>query len=374
MDFLHLTLAVAARCPWRAGVRRLLAPCFHARVAVDGPAEAAARRRLEARWPDGGRSCLRRERPVVTDAADVQVIVAAWNAEAYIRECVESILAQQSRYGVELTVVDDGSTDATADILQRYADQGRLRLLRQPNRGASAARNAALRELRGRYVLFVDADDLLPAGAVERLAGVAERTGADAVDGTFLFERGGRLEARCPLPAAVTPDWTALQGFASGKLLRRELFLPVEFPAGYLFEDTLYQYAVFPRCRLVATVAEPVYVYRDHSGSSSHRSLEGSFVLDALWVTLSLLSDAAQLGIRPDARLLRACCRDLRSTFLRLSTLRSAAVQRDAFVLASAAARRFFAGLPPEATAELPLMQALLRGDYPAFCLHRRLD
>ena len=164
-----------------------------------------------------------------------------------------------------------------------------------------------------------------------------------------------------------------LQGFACGKLVRRELFFKVQFPEGYHFEDTLYLYAIFPRCRRVATVSEPVYVYRNHASSSSHVPLGSPAAMDALWVTLRLLADTRQLGVRPDGRLFSACCRDVRSTFLRLATLRSAAVTRAAFVLLSAHVQAFFGPTLPDDTHERPLARALLRGDYAAFLLHRRL-
>lgn len=370
---LHSVLALAARCPGRRAVRGVLQPFFHSRTATDAAAAGAARRLLESVSPDRGSSCLRAAPPRVTEATDVQVIVAAYNAEAYIDDCLRSILTQRTRYSVEVTVVDDGSSDATPAILARHADAGRIRLVTQANGGPSAARNAALAELRGRYVLFVDSDDLLPQGAVERLAATAERTDADIVDGTFLHLRGGRRETGRPLPDAVTTDWTVLQGFACGKLVRRELFFKVQFPEGYHFEDTLYLYAIFPRCRRVATVSEPVYVYRDHASSSSHVPLGSPAAMDALWVTLRLLADTRQLGVRPDGRLFSACCRDVRSTFLRLATLRSAAVTRAAFVLLSAHVQAFFGPTLPDDTHERPLARALLRGDYAAFLLHRRL-
>lgn len=371
---LHRVLALAARCPAPRLVRRLLQPFFHNRVATGAAAESAARRLLESVSPDRGSSCLRTAPPRLTEAADVQVIVAAYNAGAYIDDCLRSICEQRTRFSVEVTVVDDGSTDATPSILARHAAAGRVRLVTKANGGMASARNAALGELRGRYLLFVDSDDLLPEGAVERLAGTAERTGADIVDGTFLHLRGRRRGADRTQPDAVTSDWTVLQGFACGKLMRRELFFKVHFPEGYLFEDTVYLYAIFPRCRRVATVAGPVYVYRDHAASISHGALGSPAVLDALWVTLRLLSDARRLGIRPDARLFSACCRDVRSTFLRLATLRSAAVTRAAFVLTSACVQAFFGPALPDDRRERPLARALLRGDYAAFLLHRRLD
>lgn len=88
----------------------------------------------------------------------VSVIMPAYNSELYIRESIDSVLAQ-SFTEFELIVVDDGSTDATATIVQSVTDQ-RVRLIRQPNRGVSVARNTGLEAARGEFITFLDSDDL----------------------------------------------------------------------------------------------------------------------------------------------------------------------------------------------------------------------
>lgn len=82
----------------------------------------------------------------------------AYNSEVYIRESIDSVLAQ-SFTDFELIVVDDGSTDATVAVVQRFTDQ-RIRLIRQPNRGVSVARNTGLEAARGQFITFLDSDDL----------------------------------------------------------------------------------------------------------------------------------------------------------------------------------------------------------------------
>ena len=90
----------------------------------------------------------------------VSVITPAYNAERYIEHTLESALRQTFRE-FELLVVDDGSTDGTAAIAQRYAEKdARFRVLRQTNRGIAAARNLAMRRARGRYLALLDSDDL----------------------------------------------------------------------------------------------------------------------------------------------------------------------------------------------------------------------
>lgn len=95
----------------------------------------------------------------------VSVIIPAFNAERYIRETLDSVLAQT--YGdLEVVVVDDGSSDGTCEIVRGYGDPstplraGPVRLIEQANAGPSAARNHGVREARGELVAFVDSDDL----------------------------------------------------------------------------------------------------------------------------------------------------------------------------------------------------------------------
>jgi len=95
----------------------------------------------------------------------VSVVVRVFNAERYLREAVESVLAQ-TFVDFELVAIDDGSTDGSVAILEGYGDP-RIRIVSQPNGGKTAAAQRGLDEARGRYVAILDADD---RSAPERLA------------------------------------------------------------------------------------------------------------------------------------------------------------------------------------------------------------
>ena len=90
----------------------------------------------------------------------ISVIIPCYNQAHFLYEVIESVLAQ-THHDFEIIVVDDGSTDSTAEVAARYPD---VRYVRQPNRGVATARNTGLRESKGEYLVFLDADDhLLPA-------------------------------------------------------------------------------------------------------------------------------------------------------------------------------------------------------------------
>ena len=116
-----------------------------------------------------------------TQAPQVTVIIAAWNAADTLERAANSALRQT--LPVEVVVVDDASTDKTAAVARRLADSDpRLRLLRQPeNRGPSAARNRAIASSTAPWIAVLDADDFMESDRLEKLVSVAVEEVADFV-------------------------------------------------------------------------------------------------------------------------------------------------------------------------------------------------
>lgn len=110
--------------------------------------------------------------------AAISVIIPAYNAAPTLAEAVESCLAQEG-IDLEVVVVDDGSTDQTAEVARGFG--GRVRLESGPNRGANAARNRGIALAKGPLVQFLDADDLLLPDKLNRQAAVLEKGAADIV-------------------------------------------------------------------------------------------------------------------------------------------------------------------------------------------------
>jgi glycosyltransferase involved in cell wall biosynthesis len=104
------------------------------------------------------------------------IVIPAYNYERYLAESVRSALTQDDE-GVEVVVVDDGSTDGTAAVAQSFG--GQVSYVHRPNGGLSAARNTGIAAARGEYVLFLDADDLLPPHSIRTLRGKLEALGPD---------------------------------------------------------------------------------------------------------------------------------------------------------------------------------------------------
>ena len=103
----------------------------------------------------------------MSSAPTISVVIPAYNAETYIVETVESVLAQTADL-LEVIVVNDGSTDRTEELLQGFGD--RITLLSQENSGVARARNAGLEVARGEYIAFLDSDDAwLPEKTAKQL-------------------------------------------------------------------------------------------------------------------------------------------------------------------------------------------------------------
>ncbi len=116
----------------------------------------------------------------------VSVIIPVYNAAKHLRECLDSVL-DQTLNDIEVVCVDDGSTDASAQILSEYASKdARVRVFHQANSGAGAARNRALDEARGDSVVFIDPDDYYPGPtALEKLYRALVESGSDLAAGTM---------------------------------------------------------------------------------------------------------------------------------------------------------------------------------------------
>lgn len=111
----------------------------------------------------------------------VSVIIPVYNAEKSIEKCIDSILSQTYPY-LEAVVVNDGSSDRTADVINRkYGNEERVKYYFQENQGVSAARNQGIKKSVGKYLLFVDGDDYLQSSYIEKLVLCAEKNQSELV-------------------------------------------------------------------------------------------------------------------------------------------------------------------------------------------------
>lgn len=230
---------------------------------------------------------------------DLSIIVPVYNAERYLDRCIRSCLSQKSDFTLEIIAVDDGSTDASASLLDKLASDSRLKVIHQKNRGHAGARNAALDVASGSYICFVDSDDFIPCDAVQRLMGRAAELDADIVGGGYwLCDAEGRPRRFKGLHGGVhTIPVAGLSGLPWGAVYRRSLWEGVRFPEGFWFEDTCMPYLVFSRSSTTASITGSVYYYRANPEGITATSMRSKKSLDSIWVVLEMLDEMQRLGI-----------------------------------------------------------------------------
>ena len=109
----------------------------------------------------------------------ISIIVPVYNVEKYLDRCIQSILVQSFKK-FELVLINDGSTDNSLKICQKYREEdNRIVLISQPNKGLSAARNTGLENIHGEYVCFIDSDDFVEKNYLRSLYNNLEKNKAD---------------------------------------------------------------------------------------------------------------------------------------------------------------------------------------------------
>ncbi|WP_279587587.1 glycosyltransferase family 2 protein [Microbacterium hydrocarbonoxydans] len=204
----------------------------------------------------------------------VGVIVPVYNVAEYLRPCVESILAQ-THSNLEVILVDDGSTDASGEMCDRFAEHDRrVRVIHRPNGGLSAARNSGIDAANSPFLLCVDGDDVVSHDHVARLVAAFESPGVDvavadfvAVDPTPDYPSVGRTSGEATelldRETALTRLFhqRGVTNSAWAKLYRAELFDGIRYPEGALYEDLPVTYRIFGRANLVALTHDATYFY-----------------------------------------------------------------------------------------------------------------
>lgn len=232
---------------------------------------------------------------------DISVIIPCYNVAKYIRDCLNSILNQTFQGTLEVIIVNDGSTDNTLEIIEAMNLPKSWKVINKANGGMSSARNAGIDIARGKYLMFVDSDDVLADDGITCLYDNATSQNADIVTGHInrldnpnksMFQFNDK---RIPLDRGqISLD---VPGMVMGSLFKRELWSGVRFPVGYLFEDTVILYLIAPRAVRYNVIDNCVYLYRSHKGGIT-KSRRNSDAVDTLYVVSHLLNIASQLNLK----------------------------------------------------------------------------
>lgn len=207
------------------------------------------------------------------------IIIPVYNAEGFLSGCVESVLADKGT-DFELILVNDGSTDGSGRLCDGFAARdGRVRVIHQENRGPGGARNAGLEQAKGEYLLFMDSDDTLAAGALTALRGGVDRFGADILTFDYLADDGGGKQTPVranlapenrPFRLAEHPAFLNSMPATWARLWRRSLYMDngIRYPERAFYgEDLQTSCKLFALAESIVYLPAHLYGYLDRSGS-----------------------------------------------------------------------------------------------------------
>ncbi len=210
---------------------------------------------------------------------DVSVVVIVYNDAERLSTAVQSVLAQ-TLHGVEVVIVDDCSKDRSYAVAQELesAHPGRVRAFRLPENsgGCGAPRNHGIQQATGKYVMFLDSDDVLERNACRNMLDAAERTGSDLVSGMcvrvhldnrwekttewypWIYSRTRTLES-----ITEFPDLLVYDTLSTNKCYRRAFLLEqgLEFPVGIHYEDLLFSAQAYVAARRITLIPNRVYFW-----------------------------------------------------------------------------------------------------------------
>lgn len=240
---------------------------------------------------------------------DLQIIVPVYNVEKFIYECLKSICLENTKYKCLVTIVNDGSTDNSLSEIERFmfdfdnilADSNiTLEIISQTNRGVSSARNRGLNTIYGRYVMFVDSDDVILNGAIDNMLDIAYENDADIVQGNWcdFINKSENIVEKHILAKSDFEKKTS--GYPWGKIYKYTVLEKFKFPEGFWFEDTPISFILGAMPYNIVVVDSFVYGYRLNPEGISATSHKSKKSVDSYWITERSLEEFSEFGLEYD--------------------------------------------------------------------------
>lgn len=209
--------------------------------------------------------------------AFVSIIIPAYNVSQYLEECVYSLL-NQTYTDFEIIIVDDGSTDNTYSICDKLAlENNKIRIFHQKNQGVSVARNIGMKQAKGKYYIFCDADDVVAPQYIEALVMCMENADTGIIGFTSKVEdlsMNINLNVTCSKAKDVIEkilNGTNYDGYLWNKIFQKKII--EDYDLGFkqnitVWEDLLFVLEYLKKCERVAILGNKLYYYRCREGSA----------------------------------------------------------------------------------------------------------
>ena len=277
-------------------------------------------------------------------AYDLSLIIPVYNSEKFLARCLDSLLNQKTQYRYELICVDDGSSDSSSIILQSYGEKDNVKILHKKNGGISSARNAGLDVAQGRYVGFIDNDDMVTEDYVESLLSNAYKYGADYVKsgykladnetGEIWEEISNEFEI---VRGAMGEKILKYDGYVWGGIQKKELWDEFCFPFGYWYEDMITRLILYRRASVFVNINNMLYIKNEHKNNASKKVWKqgDTQCLDQLFLVRELIAVSSQLGMESDIALYRGVLQEFGAMLFQRTKGIDEKIRHAAFVVAA---------------------------------------
>ena len=210
----------------------------------------------------------------------ISVIIPVYNVERYLEECLNSV-QYQTYTDIEVILVNDGSTDNSKTICERYCKiDSRFQLINQANQGQSVARNVGVAASKGEFIAFVDSDDIIQKNYLEKLMQYMTEE-VDIVESNFTVSKKDFLvenskettilfEGNSQEAVKIFPNHV-LSVNPVTKLYRRKIVESLPYPEGLIFEDVYCGIGMLKYIRKIIKIDYVGYYYRQHQASTMHQ-------------------------------------------------------------------------------------------------------
>lgn len=313
-----------------------------------------------------GESSLRSQQAKIEDNYDVHFIIPSFNCDKFIRQCLNSIHLKKHTFFI--TVIDDGSTDKTREVVQNCFNSlgDNCQLILKENGGAASARNAGLENIKGKYIAFVDADDMINSDSFDNMLDIALKEDMDIVQAAYvnIRENGKRKNTSTPACGYLSP--IQITGFPCIKIIKASLFKNIHFPSGFLFEDTNMCYLVYPLCKKSFGTDRVCYYYRRYSNSITLREKGKPKSLDALYVIIQLENDRDKIGLAKNKEHYEIMLRQAFWLYARINPL-GKRILKDVFVVYANLVNKRYPDYSTEKENLKPIEKSIRTGDYSLF-------
>lgn len=213
----------------------------------------------------------------------VSIIIPVYNVEKYLNECLDSVVNQSYR-DIEIILVDDGSTDASGSLCDKWKiKDNRIKVIHKGNGGLSDARNIGIKNSKGKYVYFLDSDDFIALNTIEEMINTAEDNQLDIVMADLVpFIDKPRKKLLAEKRVEITSNIEMMRKMflndgithcACGKLFLSSLWKYINFPKGSVYEDYATIYLIVGESKKIGLIDNiDTYFYRMRLDSIMHNS------------------------------------------------------------------------------------------------------